>query len=93
MLALVRGLPSDALVWANESSSWSMQLELSAVSVELLHAVCRLLMQQGGAKRARLPEPLRIPRPTDSTMTRRPSRPSFDPDKFTAYLQRLEAGQ
>jgi hypothetical protein len=46
-----------------EADRWSIDRELAAAAVELLHAIwCTLLAAHGG-KRARIPEPLKIPRP------------------------------
>lgn len=70
-------------MWAGEPVSWTVPLELAASQLELTHALCRLLMQLGGAKRAAIPKPLVVPRPQEPAPTG--PRP-FDLDGFQQHL-------
>ncbi len=53
------------------SSSWPAERELAAVTVELLHSILRTYVSANSKPGTRLPEPLHIPRPWDTSKEKR----------------------
>lgn len=88
MGALIRWLPPEAAVWADTPASWTLDRELSAVTVELLGEVVRGLSAQVARRRSDIPRSIRIPRPVDHAAPAA----RFDPIAFTAWLTTASAG-
>lgn len=65
--SLTRWLPADAAIWRATSTTWSVDNELQALTVELIDSLRRMYLQAHSKQGARLPDPIRVPRPWDTS--------------------------
>jgi hypothetical protein len=69
--SLVDGLPSSALVWADEMGRWTRGDQFDALAVELLDCIHRDLLILARVPRSKVPKPLAIPRPWNPKPSKR----------------------
>ena len=67
VVALFEHLPPDAAVWRDMGVSWTTEMELQALGIEMLDAFRRTYIIANSKKGAKQPEPIRIPRPYEKT--------------------------
>jgi hypothetical protein len=78
VLARLRSLPPDSAYVREASGGWSDDKELSASTLEMLHALYRATLAAAGVKKGSLPKPLTVPRPERRFAEVEPVLPSND---------------
>lgn len=73
MRALLKNLPADSATYRAIGGDWTTQTELAAAQLEVTHSLLRTYISAHVKQGARLPEPLRVPRPWDTQSTKRRS--------------------
>jgi hypothetical protein len=63
---LIRWLPPEAALWRSNKTSWTIDNELQAATIEMLDALLRAYVQSHSKPTARKPNPVKIPRPWDN---------------------------
>ena len=66
IVGLLTWLPAEAALWRSMKVSWTEDRELAAIQIELLDSLRRTYIAANSKKGARMPDPIRIPRPWDS---------------------------
>lgn len=66
IVGLLTWLPAEAALWRSMKVSWTEDRELAAIQIELLDALRRTYIVANSKKGARMPDPVRIPRPWDA---------------------------
>lgn len=87
LLSLIAGLSPGSAVGRAENADWTTDRELAAAQVEMTHEVVRavLAVVASLSKKQKVPDPLRIPRPTPER--REPARPKrASPAEMRAFF-------
>lgn len=85
VLRLVKHLPPESAFAHCGAGWWTSELELLAAAVELTHQNVVATIALGARKGTTLPDPLRIPRPTDTAAPVEAARPASIVD-WDAFL-------
>jgi hypothetical protein len=73
LISLVKGLPLEARTKnVDGDNPWTMQIELAASTLEMLHRQAVLFLQANSKPGASLPPPLVVPRPEASEPDAKP---------------------
>lgn len=62
---MIRWLPPEAALWRSNKTSWTIDNELQATTIETLDALLRAYIQAHSKPNSRKPTPIQIPRPWD----------------------------
>jgi hypothetical protein len=77
--ALIEGLPPDAMLW-RRVPGWGSDQELLALNAEVTHSIVRVLISAYSKKGAKVPKPLKVPRPTADRAAPRSTAKRLTPD-------------
>jgi hypothetical protein len=96
LLALIKGLPSDAAVWREDQPGWTRQDEWSALTIEALDHWGPLIFVALGGEASKLPSPVRLFEHPDRPGTGKPKpkgKPRLaTPADLEAYAKQKEGG-
>ena len=87
LLSLIGGLPQTSAVWrAAHDDGWTQQDELLATIVDMLGMNNQLILAVNSKKGAKLPEPVRFPRPWEKEEKTGLAREQSSTDEVRAFF-------